>query len=117
MHPLFESVLIDLKLRYVSLLFVFVTVIMPITRSAKKALKVSNKKHSRNQHFRALLKESIKSFEILLKAEKKDTKKLNEALSSVYSRIDTLEKKNIIEKRNAARKKSSFAKMLKTITA
>lgn len=90
---------------------------MPITSSAKKALKVSEKKHSRNRHFQALLKESVKSFEALLHAEKKDQKKLETALSSVYSRIDTLEKKNIIHKNTAARKKSSFAKLLKSVTA
>lgn len=90
---------------------------MPVTKSAKKALKVSEKKHSRNRHFQALLKESVKALEVLLKAEKKDAKKLSEALSLVYSRIDTLEKKNIIHKNNAARRKSSFAKQIKSITA
>lgn len=90
---------------------------MPVTSSAKKALKVSEKKHSRNRHFLALLKESTKSFEALLKVEKKDVKKINEALSLVYSRIDTLEKKNVIHKNNAARKKSAFAKIVKSVTA
>ena len=90
---------------------------MPITSSAKKALKVSEKKRSRNRHFSALLKESTKSFVALLSEEKKDMKKINEALSLVYSRIDTLEKKNVLHKNNAARKKSAYAKALKSITA
>jgi small subunit ribosomal protein S20 len=89
---------------------------MPITSSAKKALKVSEKKRSRNRHFSALLKESTKSFVALLSEEKKDMKKINEALSLVYSRIDTLEKKNVLHKNNAARKKSAYAKALKSIT-
>jgi small subunit ribosomal protein S20 len=83
---------------------------MPITSSAKKALKVSEKKRSRNRHFLALLKESTKAFVALLSAEKKDMNKINEALSLVYSRIDTLEKKNVLHKNNAARKKSAYAK-------
>jgi ribosomal protein S20 len=90
---------------------------MPITSSAKKALKVSEKKRSRNRHFSALLKESTKVFVALLGEEKKDMKKINEALSLVYSRIDTLEKKNVLHKNNAARKKSAYAKALKSITA
>ena len=84
---------------------------MPNTTSAKKALKVSEKKRSRNRHFLALLKESVKAFEAVNNAEKKDKKKIGEALSLVYSRIDTLEKKNVIHKNNAARKKSAFAKL------
>lgn len=90
---------------------------MPITSSAKKALKVSEKKRSRNRHFSALLRESTKAFLALLSEEKKDMKKIQEALSLVYSRIDTLEKKNVIHKNNAARKKSAYAKAIKSITA
>jgi small subunit ribosomal protein S20 len=90
---------------------------MPNTKSAKKALKVSEKKRSRNRHFLALLKESVKAFEAATTAEKKDAKKINETLSMVYSRIDTLEKKNVIHKNNAARKKSAFAKIAISVTA
>jgi small subunit ribosomal protein S20 len=90
---------------------------MPNTKAAKKALKVSLKKNSRNRHFQALLKESVKAFEALVSASTKDTKKIQEALGKVYSRIDTLEKKNVIHKNNAARKKSSFAKIAKSVTA
>jgi small subunit ribosomal protein S20 len=90
---------------------------MPNTKAAKKALKVSEKKRSRNRHFQALLKEDTKSFQALITAEKKDAKKIQEALSAVYSRIDTLEKKNVLHKNNAARKKSAFAKIAKSVTA
>ena len=89
---------------------------MPNTKSAKKALKVSEKKRSRNRHFLALFKINTKAFDALVGAEKKDTKAINEALAQVYSAVDTLEKKNIIHKNNAARKKSSFAKIAKSVT-
>ena len=89
---------------------------MPTTKSAKKALKVSEKKRSRNRHFLALFKASTKAFQALISSEKKDKKTLAEALANVYSTVDTLEKKNIIHKNNAARKKSSFAKVLKSVT-
>jgi small subunit ribosomal protein S20 len=106
MHPLFQLEK-----------FILPFSLMPITSSAKKALKVSEKKRSRNRHFLALLKESTKAFVSLLSSETKDMKKINEALSLVYSRIDTLEKKNVLHKNNAARKKSAYAKALKSITA
>ncbi len=89
---------------------------MPTTKSAKKALKVSEKKRSRNRHFLALFKASTKAFQALMSSEKKDTEALTLALAQVYSTVDTLEKKNIIHKNNAARKKSSFAKALKSVT-
>lgn len=90
---------------------------MPNTKSAKKALKVSEKKRSRNRHFLALLKEAVKSFEAEIKSEAKDSAKIDKALSLVYSRIDTLEKKNVIHKNNAARKKSAFAKIVHSVIA
>jgi small subunit ribosomal protein S20 len=90
---------------------------MPNTKSAKKALKVSEKKRSRNRHFSALLKESMKAFQAVIASEKKDIAKITEALSLVYSRIDTLEKKNVIHKNNAARKKSLCARIAKSVTA
>ena len=90
---------------------------MPTTKSAKKALRVSEKNRSRNRHFLAQFKISTKAFQSLLTAEKKDPKTLALALAGVYSAVDTLEKKNIIHKNNAARKKSSFAKALKSVTA
>ena len=90
---------------------------MPNTKSAKKAMKVSEKKRSRNRRYSAITKESVKALEALLASEKKDAKKIEEALSLVYSRIDTLEKKNILHKNTAARRKSSFAKMVKSANA
>ncbi len=85
---------------------------MPNTKSATKALKVSEKKRSRNRRYNELTKESVKALEALLASEKKDAKKIAEALSAVYSRIDTLEKKNILVRNTAARRKSGYAKMV-----
>jgi small subunit ribosomal protein S20 len=89
---------------------------MPITKAAKKALKVSEKKRSRNRRYNELTKESMKSLESLVKGESKDAKKIAEALSTVYSRIDTLAKKNILHRNTAARRKASVAKMVKSVT-
>jgi ribosomal protein S20 len=67
---------------------------MPTTKAAKKALKVSEKKRSRNRRYNELTKESVKSLEALVSAEKKDTKKIAEALSSVFP-VLTLSRKRI----------------------
>lgn len=86
---------------------------MPITKSAKKALKQSEKKHSRNDHFKALYRETRKMFEKTI-----SSKSLDEAgavLTKLHSNIDKLVKKNIIHKNNWARKKSKFALMLKAL--
>ena len=90
---------------------------MPNTKSAKKALKVSQKKRSRNRRYNELTKESVKALEALIATEQKDVKKIAEALSIVYSRIDTLEKKNILHANTAARRKSTFAKLVKSANA
>lgn len=82
---------------------------MPVTKSAKKALRQSLTKRSRNRHFTALYREALKSFEKALKLNVAEAGKL---LSEVYSAIDTLVKKNVMHKNTAARKKSAVAKLL-----
>lgn len=97
---------------------------MPIIESAKKALKQSLRKKSRNDHFKDLYKEARKAFENAIKNndlakakevffnEKKDGKTIKSWLQSI---IDKLVKKNIIHKNNADRKKSKYAWMLKKL--
>jgi len=87
---------------------------MPNTSSAKKALRQNITARSRNRHFSALYKETLKELEGAIKAV--DAKKANELLPATYSRIDTLVKKNIIHTNNAARKKSALAKKVKALS-
>jgi small subunit ribosomal protein S20 len=86
---------------------------MPIIKSAKKALKQSAKRHSRNNAFRALYRENRRTFEKAIDA--KDLTAATEALKALQSSIDKLSKKNIIHKNNASRKVSKFVKMFKTL--
>lgn len=97
---------------------------MPIIKSAKKALKQSIKKHSRNENFKNLFREARKAFENAVKTNdlakakevffntKKDWKNVKSWLQSI---IDKLVKKNIIHKNNGDRKKSKYAAMLKKL--
>lgn len=86
---------------------------MPNTSSAKKALKQSQTKASRNRRFNALYKETLKAFEKAVAAKSADGAEL---LAKLYSRVDTLVKKNILHINNGSRKKSRFAKMLKAVS-
>jgi len=86
---------------------------MPITKSAKKALTQSLAHRSRNRHFSDLYKEDVKALEQAVAAK---TGKYDELLSKVYSRIDTLAKKNVLHPNNASRKKSAFAKLVKSVS-
>jgi small subunit ribosomal protein S20 len=87
---------------------------MPNTSSAKKALKVSEKKRSRNRRFLELFKESSRALEKFIETPKFDTTVAQTMLSKVYSRIDTLAKKNILHDNTAARRKSLYSKKVKT---
>lgn len=86
---------------------------MPNTSSAKKALKQSQTKASRNRRFNALYKETLKAFQKSVEAKSADAV---EILAKLYSRVDTLVKKNILHINNGSRKKSRFAKMLKAVS-
>jgi small subunit ribosomal protein S20 len=99
---------------------------MPIIASAKKQLRQNHKRKARNDHFRALYRESRVAFEAAVK--EKDSKKAKDLLvnqkdkdgktvkSGLQSIIDKLVKKNIIHKNNGSRKKAKFVKMIKELS-
>jgi small subunit ribosomal protein S20 len=82
---------------------------MPLKQSAIKAHRQSLTKRSRNKHFVALYKETLKKFEKAIATGSADA---GQILSHLQSDIDTLVKKNILHKNTAARKKSAHAKAL-----
>jgi small subunit ribosomal protein S20 len=84
---------------------------MPITRSAKKALRVSDKKRAINERTKKLLKEGVKKIEKLVVAKK--WKEAKASLSEAYSAIDKAAKNNVIKKNTASRKKSRLSRLTK----
>lgn len=84
---------------------------MPITKSAKKALRGSKNKKAMNDRNKKLVKESIKKIEKLVKDKKPDEAK--KLLSKAYSAIDKAAKKGVIKKNNASRKKSRLSRITK----
>jgi small subunit ribosomal protein S20 len=77
---------------------------MPITSSARKALRRDKRREKQNLRVKKSFRSAIKAF------EKKPTKK---NLETAYSEIDKAAKKNVIHKNKASRLKSKLTKRLK----
>lgn len=77
---------------------------MPITSSAKKALRVSERKQSVNGRTRSRMKTAVKTLT--------DSPTL-ESLTEAYRRIDRAVKAKLLHRNTAARKKSNLAKRVK----
>lgn len=84
---------------------------MPITRNAKKALRVSLRKKAVNDRVKKALKEESKKVEKL--AEAKKWKDATKSLADAYSAIDKAAKRGVIKKNTAARKKSRLSRVAK----
>lgn len=83
---------------------------MPIIKSAKKRVKVSNKAAIRNSKTKRTLKGALKAFHQAVTGGSKEAKT---AQSKAQSAIDTAAKKGVMHKNKAARKKSQVAKAAK----
>ena len=83
---------------------------MPITQSAKKAIRGSLRKKAFNDQRKRVMKEIIKKIEKLAKADKAGALKL---LSAAFKAIDKAAQKGVIKKNNAANKKSRLSRLLK----
>ncbi len=88
---------------------------MPITSSAKKAVRNAKKKHVFNLRKASAMKSVIKEIKKLV-LEKK-AKEAMALLPKAYKAIDKAEKMGgIIKKNNASRKKSGLAQAIKRIS-
>ncbi len=83
---------------------------MPITQSAKKAIRVSLRKKAFNDGRKKVMKEIIKKIEKLAKTDKAGAVKL---LSTAFQAIDKSAQKGVIKKNNAARKKARLSRLVK----
>ena len=82
---------------------------MPITKSAKKAMRASLRKRSFNLRRKKAMREEWRE---LKKLATGDPKKAIAQLPTVYQAIDKALKRGIIKKSAAARKKSQAARLL-----
>lgn len=84
---------------------------MPITKSAKKALRQSIRRKAQNLRRKNAYKNTLKEFKSLVTTGKKDDAK--KLLPNVYKSLDKAAKTNVIKKNKAARLKSSATKLLR----
>ena len=80
---------------------------MPITKSAKKAMRQTYSRTERNKATRTKVKTYMKKVLVLSKTDPEKAKKV---LPTAYKVIDTACKKNALHKNNANHKKSRLAK-------
>ena len=83
---------------------------MPITQSAKKALRGSLRKKAFNDSRKRVMKELIKKIEKIVKTDKAEGLKM---LNATFQAIDKAAKGGVIKKNNAARKKSRLSRLVK----
>lgn len=87
---------------------------MPITSSAKKALRASKNKAVFNARRKKDLLSTVKDVKKLI--ADKNTKEAEKSLALAYKAIDKACKTKMIHKNTAARKKSRLAKMLAKVS-
>ncbi|MFH1462718.1 MAG: 30S ribosomal protein S20 [bacterium] len=87
--------------------------IMAITKSAKKALRQSERRRTRNVQKSRKLKSLLKEVKNLItQAPVKDEEGAKKLLSRVYKGLDKAAKTGLIKKNTASRKKSRISKAL-----
>ena len=82
---------------------------MPITRSAKKAMRVSERKRVFNVRRKRTLKDSVKAVAKVAGSGSADIPTL---LSKAYQAIDKAAKRGVIKANTASRKKSRLMKLV-----
>lgn len=84
---------------------------MAITSSAKKAIRVSRRKHVHNLRRRDALRDTTKLFTKAISA--KDVAGAEKLLPAAYKAIDKAKKRGVIKANTAARKKARLAATIK----
>ena len=88
---------------------------MPITKSAKKRVLVSERQRLRNKSIRTQCKTSITKAEKILFSG--DLEAVQEAVKAAVSTLDKAAVKGVIHKNNAARRKSRLLSKLNEVQA
>jgi len=89
-------------------------IIMPITSSAKKALRQNIKRRAKNANRKERIKDLIKQAKFLIASKKME--EVKKILPQIYKIIDKGAKIGIIKKNNASRKKSRITKLINKLT-
>lgn len=84
---------------------------MPITKSAKKALRSSANKRVVNIRRKRIVEDAVKGARSA--AQSAEAKAVKEAISLAYQAIDKATKAGLLKKNTASRKKSQLANLMK----
>lgn len=85
---------------------------MPHTKSAKKALRVSQRRRDQNKPVRSQVKTYVKKAEQLISGNELESAR--EAVQRAIAALDKAAQKGVIHPNNAARRKSRLMKKLNT---
>ena len=88
---------------------------MPNTKTAKRELRVAEKRHMRNKSVKAMTKTQLTGAEKLITAGDIDAAKA--AVTSAISALDKEAQKGVVHRNNAARHKSRLVKKLNKVVA
>ena len=83
---------------------------MPVTKSAKKALRQNIKRRLRNLTYKKKIKTLLKQIREFVREKK--IKEARELLPQTYKALDKAAKENVIKKNTASRKKSRITKLI-----
>lgn len=83
---------------------------MAITKSAKKAIRQSERRNKQNTFYKDKMRALIKEAKALIVAKKNDEAK--KILPQIYAILDKSAKVGLIKKNNASRRKSRLTKLI-----
>ena len=86
---------------------------MPQRRNAIKALRITRRKTLANLDIKTDLRKTLKKFRTLI--QQKNKNEAQSILNTVYKKLDKAAKRNILHKNTAARRKSTFSRLVKSI--
>jgi small subunit ribosomal protein S20 len=87
------------------------------SKSAKKSIRISKERRSRNRAVTSAVKTSVGKAQKLLEGKGKEREAAKEVVKQASIALDKAAQKGIIHKKNAARRKSRLTKKLNAIPA
>ena len=85
---------------------------MANSKTAKKRIRINKRNQIQNNSYKGLIRRATKQYITLLKnPENSNRLVLRNHLDNLHSRIDKAQKKNVLHKNTAARKKSKLSKL------
>ena len=85
-------------------------IFLPQRRTAIKALRINHQRRLSNLDIKTDIKKAVKKFRSFIAAKNKE--EATKALHILYKKFDKAAKRNILHKNTAARRKSTFSRLL-----